>query len=352
MSTPNMVADDRDMAMYPKFNKETPREWATDLEIYLMTRKRLHLGLKARPVDLALNRSAEDKKTRLADQEKWDERNDSVYGIVMTLAKSAGSDVSESAMNHHRDLEAQDDGTRVAKVLVDFLVTRFEGKTQSAIERSTAEYIAFMVVIGEKVEAAIDRLDCIIQRLKALGQEPTPASKVERLKAGLKIKSLKLLVFNIAMMPANTTYVQLCEQCRKYDDAAVDALFTDEGKTEINFTDEDGEVVTCGYPKCRKKGHTQEFCRLKKRHQKMSAVKRGNKNGKNSGGKPDDSTYDSDLRQLPGSKAYKGCHKCGSKDHLASDCKKRKSEKDDSDKGKKDWRDYTDDNSDDGKKKK
>jgi hypothetical protein len=72
------------------------------------------------------------------------------------------------------------------------------------------QYALFVAVYGEKVEAAVDRLDCIIQRLTTLGQPPTAESKVKRLKAGLKIPSLKLLVFNIAMMPDNALYIDLC----------------------------------------------------------------------------------------------------------------------------------------------
>jgi hypothetical protein len=308
-----------------------------------MTRKRLHLGLKDRPLDLAGNAAAGDKKIRIEEQHTWDERNDSVYGTIMTLAKAAGAEVREAAMNHHRQVGAGANVDRVAKTLLSFLVARFEGKTQSAIEKSTAEYIAFIVKAGEKVEASIDRLDCIIQRLEALGQPPSEASKVERLKAGLKIPSLKFLVFNIAMLPSNTTYVQLCEHCRKYDDAAVDALLDDLTKPEAHFNDENGDVVTCGYPKCRKKGHTQEFCKLKKKHQLMSAAKRNRNGGKPQGGKHDDH-YPDELRQLPGSKAYTGCNRCGSKDHLGIDCKSSKSKQKN---GKRDWRDYTADNSDD-----
>jgi hypothetical protein len=343
MTTIDMEADSKGSVVTsaPKFDKVTPREWAEDLEIHLMTRKRLHLGLKARPVDLAANASADNKQVRKTEQSLWDERNESVYGTIMILAKNAGSEVREAVMNHHRQTGAGANVDRVAKILLDFLVARFEGKTQSAIEKSTAEYISFMVTSGEKVEASIDRLDCIIQRLEALGQPPSAASKVERLKAGLKITSLKFLVFNIAMLPANTTYAELCEHCRKYDDAAVDALLDDikkPEKPEAHFNDDNGDVVTCGYPHCRKKGHTQEFCRIKKRHQQMQAAKR-----KRNGGKPKDDKSDKsddNSRQLPGSKAYSGCHKCGSKEHLGKDCKKQ--DKDTS--KKRDWRDYTSDN--------
>jgi hypothetical protein len=164
MSTINMVADRKDSVVHSalKFDRDTPREWTEDLEIHLMTRKRLHLGLKDRPLDLAGNAAAGDKKIRTEEQHTWDERNDSVYGTIMTLAKAAGAEVREAAMNHHRQTGAGANVDRVAKTLLSFLVARFEGKTQSAIEKSTAEYIAFMVKSGEKVEAAIDRLDCVI----------------------------------------------------------------------------------------------------------------------------------------------------------------------------------------------
>ena len=346
MTTVEMVADEKDSVVKsaPKFVKVTPREWAEDLEIHLMTRKRLHLGLKARPVDLAGNASADNKSVRKGEQSIWDERNESVYGTIMILAKNAGAEVREAVMNHHRQTGAGANVDRVAKILLDFLVARLEEKTQSAIEKSTAEYIAFIVKSGEKVEASIDRLDCIIQRLEALGQPPSPASKVERLKAGLKIPSLKFLVFNIAMLPSTTTYAELCEHCRKYDDAAVDALLGDFIKPEAHFNDENGDAVICGYPKCRMKGHTQEFCKMKKKHQLISAAKRNRKGGKPNGGKHDDH-FPEERRQLPGSKAYTGCNRCGSKDHLGVDCDKNSKSKDK--KGKRDWRDYTADNSDD-----
>jgi hypothetical protein len=99
--------------------------------------------------------------------------------MILTIAKAAGKEVEEAAMHHHRDVVQDLAKSRVAKVLLDFLVARFEGKTQSAIEKLTAEYSAFTVVPPEKVEAAVDRLDSIIQRLASLGQPPSEASKVE-----------------------------------------------------------------------------------------------------------------------------------------------------------------------------
>jgi hypothetical protein len=176
-------------------------------------------------------------------------------------------------------------------------VARFVGKAQSAIEKSKAEYAAFIAVNGEKVEASVDRLDCIMQRLTTLGQPPTAESKIERLKAGLIFFSLKLLVFNIAMLNDNTSYVDQCKQCRKYDDAAAGAMFDVVDKPEANYNDDNGDVVTCGYPQRRKKGHTQEFCRPKKRHQQMSAAKR--KRNKSNDSKSDDLKSD-DSRQIPG----------------------------------------------------
>jgi hypothetical protein len=119
---------------------------------------------------------------------------------------------------------------------------------------------------------------------------------------------------------------------------------------ELNYNDDNGDVVTCGYPKCRKKGHTQEFCRLKKKHQEISAAKR--KRNTASGGKED--IKSDDLRQIPGSKVYSGCPHCSFKAHLAEDCKKRKKVADPAEskdngisKKKENWRDYANDNSDD-----
>jgi hypothetical protein len=114
MSKVQMVADDV-MTRAPKFDKEAPRDWAEDFEIYLMTKNRLNLRLQFRPADLANNATAENKKERPNLQKEWDERNDSVYGIILTLAKASSSEVRDAAINHHREIAADPNRTTQIK---------------------------------------------------------------------------------------------------------------------------------------------------------------------------------------------------------------------------------------------
>jgi hypothetical protein len=52
-------------------------------------------------------------------------------------------------------------------------------------------------------------------------------------------------------------YVDLCKHCRKYDDAAAGTFYeVTDAKSKFNYNDDNGDVVTCGYPQCRKKDHT------------------------------------------------------------------------------------------------
>jgi hypothetical protein len=90
---------------------------------------------------------------------------------------------------------------------------------------------------------------------------------------------------------------------------------------------------------------------VKKQHQQVAAAKRKKNSGKPKDRKSNDLAPD-DSRQLPESKAYSGCHKCGSSQHHGRECKKRKANSDpkNKDKGnKRDWRDYFNDESDNEK---
>jgi hypothetical protein len=62
MSETQIVADSSVVTRAPKFYKESPREWAEDLEIDLMTKTRLHLASDPRPAILAGNAAAKIRR--------------------------------------------------------------------------------------------------------------------------------------------------------------------------------------------------------------------------------------------------------------------------------------------------
>jgi hypothetical protein len=126
-------------------------------------------------------------------------------------------------------------------------------------------------------------LKLFFQRLASLGNVVTEASKIERIKDGLKSAKYKLLVVSMAMQPPNSTFDQFVSMIKNFDKATQDAAKWGIGETLL------GEIQLLS-------SSQKKFLRNKK-----DVL---------------------DDRQLPGSKSFTGCHECGAKDHLKQDCPK------------------------------
>jgi hypothetical protein len=77
----------------------------------------------------------------------------------------------------------------------------FGWKIQRRTSFTFGKYRTWRVGVEEKLMVAVDRLKTLIQRLASLGNVVTKASKIERIKDGLKCTKYKLLVVSMAMQP-------------------------------------------------------------------------------------------------------------------------------------------------------
>jgi hypothetical protein len=75
--------------------------------------------------------------------------------------------------------------------------------------------------VGDKeiLMVAVDHLKTLIQLLTSLGNDVTEASKIERIKDGLKSAKYKLLFVSMAMQPLNTTFDQFVSMIKNFDKA-------------------------------------------------------------------------------------------------------------------------------------
>jgi ribosomal protein S14 len=190
----------------------------------------------------------------------------------------------------------------------------------------------------EKVCSGIDRLNTIVQKMTELNQPPTDASKLAILRNALQIPSLKSLWLAIALNP-NPTYAELTSVCKRYDVATKNEALLDEAHfvtpekgTKRKHMDKD--TTDCSF--CGKPGHVAEKCFSRIKERKAAQLKRANRAAEKEQNKEGEISG-----QKPGSKAYTGCHGCGSKKHVKSNCPKSKNKADTSKKGgKKGLQDY------------
>jgi hypothetical protein len=84
------------------------------------------------------------------------------------------------------------------------------------------KYNSWKVGDEEKLMVAVDRLKCVIQRLASLGNVVSEASKIERIKDGLKSAKYKLLIVSMTMQPLNTTFDQFVSMIKHFNKATQD----------------------------------------------------------------------------------------------------------------------------------
>jgi hypothetical protein len=107
----------------------------------------------------------------------------------------------------------------------------------------------------EKLMIAVDRLKTLIQRLGSLGNVVTEASKIERIKDGLKSAKYKLLVVSMEMQPPITTFDQLVSMIKNFDKAIQDEAKWGIGETSL------GEIHLCCLHHKRNSSETRKMFR-------------------------------------------------------------------------------------------
>ena len=70
----------------------------------------------------------------------------------------------------------------LASELIERLIVRFRGEIQDELGDLNEKFTHFIIPPGEKVCIGIDRLNGIVQKITQLGQPPTDASKLAKLK--------------------------------------------------------------------------------------------------------------------------------------------------------------------------
>lgn len=300
MSVSNMVADDKqdNADVKLKFDKLQAENSAQNIRIHLMKKNRNHLGLGPIPVGGTVRRL-----------EEWRERNDTCIATIWESCKH-DQDVLEVA-NQYLEEKDQLNQEPLSEELMDRLVNRFRGELGNVLEKTTAEYHSFKIRATEKVSVGVDRLNGIIQKLTKLGQPPTDASKLAKIKASIQIEELHDLWVSVALLPtAHTTFDSVKEACERYDEAKLqlELIKGSSSAGEINLVND----VQCSF--CDKKGHTLAECKkaAKKRNEEKfkRRQKREDKNGAGN--------------QHPESADYTGCFTCGSKKHRALECPKKR----------------------------
>jgi hypothetical protein len=297
--------------------------WTKKLKMFLMKKKRNHLGLEphglVRPANNAPQAAKEAYRQEL---ETWKERKDTCISAIYDAAEN-DSEALEIVNQYLREKEALPiaDPLRepLASDLITNLINRFRGELEDEVGDLNSKFTNFKILPGEKVTKGIDRLNGIVQKLSQHGRGPTIDSKLAKLKEALEIPELKTLWVNIAL------FAEVVATCKRYDKAMEKVSKMESSKLEINFTSTTEKVV-CSYPKCGKTGHTQTQCWKKRRDQKIAALKHeGRKFSKSH--LPKKEKGDRKGKQAPGNKEYTGCHCCGEKDHRSSDCPDRADKK-------------------------
>jgi hypothetical protein len=291
MALPNMVAENASQSSvassnsgFPKYDETDPEGSRFKIEIALSKHKeRPHLSLLPAPVNPG-GRAAEDLRDAFRQNMEIYRRQEEVgYALILEATYSCPSALEVAMLYHKSQLAAVPPKPRSGKELLDILDARFRGERVSLLEESIGKYNSWKVGDEEKLMIAVDRLKTLIQRLASLGNVVTEASKIERIKDGLKSAKYKLLVVSMAMQPPNTTFDQFVSMIKNFDKATQDEASWGIGESSL------GEI-----------------------HLLSSSQKKFLRNKKDV----------LDDRQVPGSKSFTGCHECGARDHLKQDCPK------------------------------
>ena len=134
----------------------------------------------------------------------------------------------------------------LASELIERLVVRFRGGIQDELGDLNKKITHFIIQPDQKVCTGI------IQKLTQLGQSPTDASKLAKLKEALEIPSLNQLWLTISLK-ADPTYAEIVTTCKRYD-KAVEQQHVNFDVGEAHTVSE--KTVVCSYPKSGKKGHS------------------------------------------------------------------------------------------------
>jgi hypothetical protein len=322
MSTSNMVAENKmetDKTSLPTFDAKNVVTWSKKMKIYLMKKKRNHLGLEphglVRPPN---NATIEIKEVYRKALEAWQERKDTCVSEIYSAVEgnTDALEIADQYMLEKEILPVNDPNKEtLASELLTRLINRFRGEIEDEVSKLSSQFTQFLMLPGEKVSTGIDRLNGIVQKLTQHGYAPTAEAKLAKLKSSLQIPALNTLWISIALMN-NPSYADVVRTCKRYD-TAMDQM--DNLRGEVHFTSS-SEKVVCSYPKCGKTGHTQAQCFLKKRDQKAAAFKRA---GKSKGKEKHGDKKSDSGKQVPGSNSFTGCHCCGESDHRAFECPQR-----------------------------
>ena len=277
MSIHNMVADNEkeksDMMGLPMFDSTNVVTWSKRLKMWLMRKRRNHLGLENRPVRPPNNAAAAVRQEYKEALAAWLERKDTcvsaVYESVQAVPEAL--EIVDQYILEKEILDADDPNKEVlASDLVSRLVNRFRGEIQNELGDLNRKFTHFMILPEEKVCTGIDRLNGIVQKMTQHGQPPTAEARLAKLKEALEIPSLNQLWLTISLR-ANPTYDEIVGTCKRYDKAMEQQRLNVVGEAHLNT--DTGKVV-CSYPRCGKLGHTQANCWKKKKDQKTAQLKR------------------------------------------------------------------------------
>ena len=269
---------------FPKYDETDPEGSRLKIEIALSKHKeRPHLSLLPAPVNPGGRAAQELRDAFRQDMEIYRRQEEVGYALILEATYSCLSALEVAMLYHKSQLAAVPPKPRSGKELLDILDARFRGERVSVLEECIGKYNSWKVGDEEKLMVAVDRLKTLIQRLASLGNVVTEASKIERIKDGLKSAKYKLLVVSMAMQPPNTTFDQFVSMIKNFDKATQDEANWGIGESSL------GEI-----------------------HLLSSSQKKFLRNKKDI---PDD-------RQVPGSKNFTGCFECGSQDHLKQQCPK------------------------------
>ena len=279
MSISNMIADKekerKDMKGLPSFDSANVVNWSKQLKMWLMRRKRNHLGLEDRPARPPHNASAQIRAEYRADLATWLERKDTcvstIYEAVLKVPDAL--EIVEQYILEKEILPAADPNKEVmAGELLQLLIVRFRGAIQDKLGELNKKFTHFVIQPGEKVCTGLDRLNGIIQKMRQHNQPPTPEAQLSKIKEALEIPSLSQLWMTISLK-INPTFEQIVAICKRYDKAMDLQRLNLASEIHMN-TSSSREKVVCSYPKCGKAGHTLAHCWKRKKDQNIAQLKR------------------------------------------------------------------------------
>ena len=281
MSDPIMVADVKgdkeDMAGLPVFDSSNVVTWAKKLKMWLMRKKRNHLGLEDPPARPPINAAARVQSEFKEEFTRWLERKDTCVSTIYEAVQNipVALEITDQYILEKELLPNNDPNKEIlAKELLERLILRFRGEIQEELGELSSRFTQFVILPDEKVCTGIDRLNGIVQKLIQHGQPPTEATKLSKLKEALQIPTLEQLWLTISLQP-DPTYDEIVGMCKRYDKVKEKQKSKDSTE-QVHMNTETAKVV-CSHNKCGKTGHTQAQCWTKKKDQKIAQLKRSGK---------------------------------------------------------------------------